>query len=67
MIDHLLFLDSEILLKFCFVFFHLEFCDHPNIIKLKDIIKPETPTGYHDIYLVMEFMEIDLDKTINSD
>lgn len=45
----------------------LKFCDHPNIIKLKDIIKPETPTGYHDIYLVMEFMEIDLDKTINSE
>lgn len=37
----------------------LDFMDHPNIIKLKDIIYPESK-DFNDIYIVTDLMGTDL-------
>jgi mitogen-activated protein kinase 1/3 len=47
-------------------FSKLEFLKHTNIIKLIDIILPESETEYNDYYLIFEFMPTDLEKVINS-
>jgi mitogen-activated protein kinase 1/3 len=44
----------------------LRFFNHKNIVKLVDIAKPESPTGFEDIYFASEFMETDLHKVIYS-
>lgn len=44
----------------------LRFFDHENIISLLDIPKPETKTGYNDIYIVSDLMETDLHRVIYS-
>lgn len=44
----------------------LRFFDHENIISLIDIIKPDTKTGYNDIYIITDLMETDLHKVIYS-
>jgi serine/threonine protein kinase len=40
--------------------------DHPSVIKLIDIIKPDAKTGFEDIYIVFEYMETDLHRVIYS-
>jgi len=45
----------------------MQHLDHPNIVKLKDIINPITPEDFEDIYLVMEYMQSDLHKIIYSE
>jgi mitogen-activated protein kinase 1/3 len=44
----------------------LHFFEHPNIVNLVDIQKPEKETGFDDIYFATEFMETDLHKVIYS-
>ena len=39
---------------------------HKNIIKLIDIIRPESRIDYNDYYLIFEYMNTDLEKVINS-
>ena len=40
--------------------------DHENIISLLDIEKPQSKTGYEDIYIVTDLMETDLHRVIYS-
>mgnify|MGYP003877336033 FL=1 len=40
--------------------------NHPNILKLSDIINPLPYEQFRDVYLVTEFMESDLEEVINS-
>lgn len=44
----------------------LQFFQHENIISLIDILKPESRTGYNDIYIITELMETDLHRVIYS-
>eukprot|EP01016_Furgasonia_blochmanni_P004780 TRINITY_DN1184_c0_g3_i6.p1 TRINITY_DN1184_c0_g3~~TRINITY_DN1184_c0_g3_i6.p1 ORF type:complete len:410 (-),score=102.49 TRINITY_DN1184_c0_g3_i6:104-1333(-) len=44
----------------------LRFFDHENIVSLVDILKPDTRTGYPDIYIVTDLMETDLHRVIYS-
>jgi len=44
----------------------LRFFDHENIIALVDLIRPDTRTGYNDIYIVTDLMETDLHRVIYS-
>ena len=44
----------------------LRFFEHPNIVNLVDIQKPEKETDFEDIYFATEFMETDLHKVIYS-
>jgi len=41
--------------------------NHPNIVKLRDIVNPLTVDEFEDVYLVMEYMQSDLHKIIYSD
>ncbi|KAL0476896.1 mitogen-activated protein kinase [Acrasis kona] len=43
----------------------LKFCNHPNVIGLRDIILPED-TSFEDIYIVMECMAGDLRVVLNN-
>jgi len=47
-------------------FFWIGFFDHENVISLVDVIKPESKTGYNDIYIVTDLMETDLHRVIYS-
>lgn len=40
--------------------------DHPKIIRMLDIIPPRDLVHFNDLYIVMEFMDTDLSKIINS-
>jgi mitogen-activated protein kinase 1/3 len=40
--------------------------DHENIISLLDIEKPQSRTGYEDIYIITDLMETDLHRVIYS-
>lgn len=40
--------------------------NHENVISLVDLVKPETRTGYNDIYILTELMETDLHRVIYS-
>lgn len=40
--------------------------DHENIISLIDVAKPESRTGYNDIYIITDLMETDLHRVIYS-
>ena len=42
----------------------LHFFKHKNIIALVDVAKPESKTGFDDIYFATELMETDLHKVI---
>ncbi|CAK85439.1 unnamed protein product (macronuclear) [Paramecium tetraurelia] len=44
----------------------LQFFQHENVISLFDILKPESRTGYNDIYIITELMETDLHRVIYS-
>jgi serine/threonine protein kinase len=44
----------------------LKFFDHDNIIRIVDLIKPETKTGYKDIYIITDLMETDMHRVIYS-
>ena len=44
----------------------LHFFNHPSIIKLIDIQKPENLDSFNDIYFATEFMDTDLHKVIYS-
>lgn len=44
----------------------LHFFKHRNIIALVDVAKPESKTGFDDIYFATELMETDLHKVIYS-
>lgn len=44
----------------------LKFFDHENIIKVLDVAKPPSPTGYEDIYIITELMETDMHRVIYS-
>lgn len=44
----------------------IEFFDHENVISLIDVLKPETKTGYNDIYIITDLMETDLHRVIYS-
>ena len=43
-----------------------EFFRHDNIVGLFDILRPESRTGYNDIYIITELMETDLHRVIYS-
>jgi len=44
----------------------LSFFDHENIISLMDVPRPESRTGFNDIYIVTDLMETDLHRVIYS-
>jgi len=44
----------------------LEFYSHENIISLIDVLKPDSKTGFEDIYFVNDLMETDLHRVIYS-
>ena len=44
----------------------LKYFDHENIISLLDVPRPDTRTGYNDIYIVTDLMETDLHRVIYS-
>jgi mitogen-activated protein kinase 1/3 len=44
----------------------LNFFDHENIISLVDVPKPESRTGFNDIYIITDLMETDLHRVIYS-
>ena len=44
----------------------LRFFDHENLISLLDVMKPESRTGYPDIYMVNDLMETDMHRVIYS-
>jgi len=45
----------------------LQHLNHPNIVKLTDMVNPLTVDEFEDVYLVMEYMQADLHKIIYSD
>lgn len=44
----------------------LKFLEHDNIISLVDLPRPESRTGYNDIYIITDLMETDLHRVIYS-
>jgi len=40
--------------------------DHPNIIKMVDMVNPFNKTEFEDVYLIMDLMETDLHRIIHS-
>lgn len=44
----------------------IEFFNHENVISLLDVLKPESKTGFEDIYFVNDLMETDLHRVIYS-
>lgn len=44
----------------------LRFFNHDNIIKLNEILLPDNPKTFNDIYIVTELMETDLHRVIYS-
>lgn len=44
----------------------LKFFDHENIIKIVELQKPESKTGYKDIYIITNLMETDMHRVIYS-
>lgn len=44
----------------------LKFFNHENIILLVDVLKPENPLNFEDIYIVTDLLETDLHRTIYS-
>jgi len=45
----------------------LSHLDHPNIVKLLDVVNPLTAQEFEDVYLVLEYMQSDLHRVIYSD
>jgi mitogen-activated protein kinase 1/3 len=45
----------------------LQHFDHPNIIKLTDMLNPLSKEDFEDLYLVMEYMQSDLYRIVYSD
>lgn len=44
----------------------LDFFDHPHIVKLLDIVLPDDPESFKDLYLVFHLMHADLQRIITS-
>lgn len=44
----------------------LRYFNHDNIIPLLDVQKPDSKTGYNDVYIITELMETDLHRVIYS-
>jgi serine/threonine protein kinase len=44
----------------------LKFLDHDNIIRLYDMVRPDNPKTFNDIYIVTDLMETDLHRVIYS-
>ena len=44
----------------------LRFFNHDNIVKLYEILSPDNPKNFNDIYIVTELMETDLHRVIYS-
>lgn len=44
----------------------LRYLQHENVVKLLDILVPEDPSNFDDLYLVFDFMQTDLHKIITS-
>lgn len=44
----------------------LNFYSHDNVVSLLDVMKPESRTGFEDIYFVTDLMETDLHRVIYS-
>lgn len=40
--------------------------DHPNVIKIKDIVEPQDPANFDHIYVVTEYCQSDLKKLFKS-
>ena len=47
-------------------FIILEFFDNEHINKIIDLLKPESKTGYKDIYIITNLMETDMHRVIYS-
>jgi mitogen-activated protein kinase 1/3 len=45
----------------------LSHCNHPNIVRLLDIVNPLTVEDFDSMYLVLEYMQSDLHRVIYSD
>ncbi|KAL8498508.1 hypothetical protein ACS0TY_021731 [Phlomoides rotata] len=45
----------------------LRHMDHPNIITMKEIIRPPRREAFNDVYIVYELMDTDLHRIIKSD
>ena len=43
-----------------------EFCGHPNIVRLKDVLVPSQPTAFNTVYFVTSLMTKDLRQMISS-
>lgn len=44
----------------------LKFFDHPNIIHIEAVLRPDNPKTFNDIYIVTDLMETDLHRVIYS-
>ena len=42
----------------------LKFLKHDNIVGLIDVLKPESRTGYNDVYIITELMSTNLNNVI---
>jgi len=45
----------------------LNHLSHPNIVKMTDMVEPQTPEEFNDVYLVLEYMQSDLHRVIYSE
>ena len=53
-------------IKYLYAPIDTEFFDHENVISLIDVPKPDTKTGFNDIYIITDLMETDLHRVIYS-
>lgn len=44
----------------------LRHMNHPNVISIKDVIRPPRPSNFRDVYIVYELMPTDLHEVIRS-
>lgn len=44
----------------------LRMLDHENVVKLLDVLVPEDPTNFDELYVVFDFMQTDMHKIISS-
>ena len=44
----------------------LKYLDHPNVVKIRDILKPKDFNNFNELYIVMEHAQSDLKKLIKS-
>ena len=44
----------------------LRHMDHPNVIKVRDVIRPPRASNFRDVYIVYDLMPTDLHEVIRS-